>query len=152
MGRANVRFSPSSIWNPTVHEEEPVFRIATGFFVLLHGLVHFWYVVLSQRLVKFQPEMGWTSESWVLSGPLSESVTRSLATGLYALAALAFVVSAAGFLGRSDWWRPAMSISAVFSAVTILMYWDGNMAMLVEKGLAGLLINVGIVAVLFLVA
>ena len=129
-----------------------MFRIAIGIFVLLHGLVHFWYVVLSQRLVRFQPEMGWTGESWVLSGPLSESVARSLATGLYALAALAFVVSAAGFLGRSDWWRPAMSISAVFSAITVLMYWDGQLGMLVEKGLAGLLINVGIVAALFLAA
>ena len=145
-----MRHRRAAICNLVIDEEEPVFRIATGIFIMLHGMVHLWYVVLSQRLVKFQPEMGWTSESWVLSGPLNESVARSLATGLYALAALAFVVSAVGFLGRSDWWRPAMSISAVFSAVTVLMYWDGHMGMLVEKGLAGLLINVGIIAALFL--
>jgi hypothetical protein len=38
-------------------------RILFGIFVVLHGLVHLWYVVLSQRLVEFQADMGWTGES-----------------------------------------------------------------------------------------
>lgn len=41
-----------------------------GAFVVLHGLVHVWYVTLSQGLVEFQPEMGWSGRSWALSDPL----------------------------------------------------------------------------------
>ena len=29
----------------------------------LVGLLHLWYVTLSQRWTEFQPEMGWTGES-----------------------------------------------------------------------------------------
>jgi hypothetical protein len=50
-------------------------RFLIGIFIVLHGLVHLWYVVLSQGLVEFEPEMGWTGESWLLSRLLGESAT-----------------------------------------------------------------------------
>jgi hypothetical protein len=37
-------------------------RVQSGVFIVLHGLVHVWYVTLSQRWVEFQPEMVWTGE------------------------------------------------------------------------------------------
>ena len=33
-------------------------RFLIGVFIVLHGLVHLWYVTLSQRLIEFQAEMG----------------------------------------------------------------------------------------------
>jgi len=30
------------------------------FFLILHGLVHLWYLVLAFRLVEYKPDMGWT--------------------------------------------------------------------------------------------
>jgi len=55
-------------------------RVLSGVFFVLHGLVHLWYVVLSQRLVAFQADMGWTGESWLLTGPLGDVASRWVAT------------------------------------------------------------------------
>ena len=48
-------------------------RLLIGFFIVLHGLVHMWYFTLSQRLVEFQPEMGWTGKSWLFSNFVQSS-------------------------------------------------------------------------------
>lgn len=121
-----------------------------GVFIVLHGLVHLWYVTLSQRLVEFQPAMGWTGESWLVSGVLGNAATRSLASVLYVLAAIAFVASGVGVFMGADWWRPVLIGTAVFSSAALLLYWDGNTQMLVEKGMLGLLINILILVVLLL--
>lgn len=125
-------------------------NVLIGIFLLLHGLVHLWYLTLSQRLVKFQPEMGWTGESWLLSNILSDSTTRSLASVLFTLVAAAFLVSGIGVFFRTEWVRPVLVGSAVFSSAILILYWDGEMQMLVQKGLIGLLINVAILVTLLL--
>jgi hypothetical protein len=119
-----------------------------GISVLLHGLVHLWYVTLSQRWVEFQPEMGWTGESWLFSPLLGDGATRGLATVLYSLATLGFVVGGVGVLVRQDWWRPVVIGSAAFSAVIIILFWDGGLPRIVEKGLLGFLINVALLVAL----
>ena len=119
-----------------------------GIFVLLHGLVHLWYVTLSQRWVEFQPEMGWTGESWLFSPLLGDGATRGLATVLYSLAALGFVAGGVGFLARQDWWRPVVIGSAAFSAAIIILFWDGGLQKIVEKGLVGFSINVALLVAL----
>jgi hypothetical protein len=119
-----------------------------GIFVLLHGLVHLWYVVLSQRWVEFQAEMGWTGESWLFSPLLGDGATRGLATVLYSLAALGFVIGGLGVLARQDWWRPVVLGSAAFSAAVVLLFWDGGLQRIVEKGLLGFLINVALLVAL----
>lgn len=125
-------------------------NILIGIFLLLHGLVHLWYFTLSQRLVKFQPEMGWTGESWLLSNILSDSTIRSLASVLFTLAAAAFLVSGIGVFFRTEWVRSVLVGSAVFSSAILILYWDGGMQMLVQKGLIGLLINIAILLVVLL--
>lgn len=125
-------------------------RVLSGIFITLHGLVHLWYVVLSQEWIEFEPDMGWTSQSWLLSGLLEETVTRSLAGVIFMLATVAFVVSGIGIFAQADWWRTALLSSAIFSSASVLLYWDGSLEMIVEKGLIALLINVGIIIVLFL--
>ena len=42
-------------------------RLVIGLFIVLHGLVHLWYFTLSQRLVEFKPQMGWSGRSWVFT-------------------------------------------------------------------------------------
>ena len=122
-----------------------------GLFVILHGLVHLWPFVLSQGLVEYQPEMGWTGESWLLTGMVGDGVTRMAASVLYALAMVLFVASGVGLFARGDWWRPLLAASAAFSSIVILVFWDGTRGQLVEKGLVGFLIDGGIV-LLILVA
>lgn len=123
-------------------------RISMAIFIVLHGLVHLWYVVLSQRLVAFQPEMGWSGHSWLFSSLLGEEPTRTLASVLYALAAIVFIASGVGIFIRAEWWRAVLVGSALFSSAVILLFWDGEMSRLVEKGVLGLAINVVLLAAL----
>lgn len=121
-----------------------------GLFIVLHGLVHLWYVTLSQRLVAFQPEMGWTGRSWLWSGLLGEGATRTLASAFYLLAAFALVTGGVGLSLQADWWRPVLMAAAVVSTVVIPLFWDGSLQMAVQKGLLGLLINAALLALLAL--
>ena len=116
-------------------------RFLIGIFFVLHGLVHLWYVTLSQRLVEFQPEMGWSGNSWILTTPIGDSVTRFLASGLFSLVALVFTASGIGIIMRSEWTRPTLLGAALLSMVIIFLFWDGKPQMLVKKGLLGLLVN-----------
>lgn len=116
-----------------------------GVFMILHGLAHLWYVALSSRLVSFKPEMGWSGTSWLLSGPLGEGAARAIATILYSIGALGFAVGGVGLLMEWDWFRPAMIWSAVISVVSIVLFWDGRATQIVEKGLLGLVISMGVI-------
>jgi hypothetical protein len=123
-------------------------RFLVGVFFVLHGLVHLWYVTLSRRLVEFRPEMGWTGKSWLFSPLLGDGATRWLATMLYGLAALGFVIGGIGVFAQQTWWRPVVAGSAAFSAAIILLFWDGGLQRIVEKGLLGFLINVALLVAL----
>lgn len=122
-------------------------RIIGGIFVILHGLVHIWYTTLSLNLVEYQQEMGWSGRSWIFSNLLGDSTTRSLASGLYVIAAILFIISGFGIFTRADWLRSVLISSATISSVIILLFWDGGMQMLVQKGLIGLVINIGLIII-----
>ncbi len=87
-------------------------------------------------------------ESWLFSPLLGDGATRGLATVLYSLATLGFVAGGVGVLARQDWWRPVVIGSAAFSAVIIILFWDGGLPRIVEKGLLGFLINVALLVAL----
>ena len=48
-------------------------RFVISLFIVLHGLVHLWYFTLSQRLVEFKPEMGWSGRSWIFTNFLGDN-------------------------------------------------------------------------------
>ncbi len=121
-----------------------------GLLVVAHGLVHLWYVTLSQKLVAFQPEMGWTGRSWLLTDLLGDSSTRTLAGLLYGLATLAMVAGGIGLMMRGEWGRPVLMGAALLSSVTLLIFWDGSTDLIVQKGLLGLIINGLILAAMML--
>jgi hypothetical protein len=119
-------------------------RIFIGIFIVLHGLVHLWYVALSQRLIEFQPEMGWSGESWIFTPLLGDATTRSLAAVLCVLATIGFVAGGIGIFVQQEWWRSVVVASAILSTAIVLLFWDGAMQRLVEKGLIALLINIAV--------
>lgn len=125
-----------------------MFRLLFSIFLVLHGLVHFWYFTLSHGLVAFQPEMGWSGHSWLFTNLLGGAGARSLASVLYPLAALLFVVGGIGFYARWEWAQPLLLGAAAFSAALIFLFWDGQAQLLVEKGILGLLVDIGIIFVL----
>jgi hypothetical protein len=118
-----------------------MFNFLGGLFIVLHGLVHLWYLVLSLKLVAFKPEMGWTGKSWLLTGIIGESATRTSASLFYILSAIGVVLGGVGVIIGGNWWRPLMISSLVLSSLTLLIFWDGLMDKIVQKGLIGIVIN-----------
>jgi hypothetical protein len=125
-------------------------NILIGIFILLHGLVHMWYVTLSMGWVEFQANMGWTGRSWLLSNLLGNDIIRMVSTVFYGLSTITFLVAGVGLLAKQDWSRVWMIAASVISTITILVFWDGNIGMPVEKGLLGLLINIGILVAILM--
>ncbi len=122
-------------------------RVLAGLFVIAHGLVHLWFVVLSREWVPFEPEMGWTGASWLLTGWLGDATTRWLATALYALVTVIFVAGGVGLLAGVRWAQSVLTVAASLSVAIILVFWDGQSRMVVQKGLLGFLISVGVLVV-----
>ncbi|MCJ7735755.1 MAG: hypothetical protein MUQ10_00375 [Anaerolineae bacterium] len=110
-------------------------------FVILHGLVHLWYVTLNLGLIPYQPEMGWSGVSWLLTNMLGDGGARTIASILYTLAFLGLAVAGAGMLMEQQWFRPVMMASAVLSFIAISLFWDGKPSQIVEKGIIGFAIS-----------
>lgn len=123
-------------------------RFIVGVFIVLHGLVHLLYFGQSWRFFELQPGMVWPDGSWVFSG---DEATRLLASLFCVLAAIGFVAGGIGIVVMQAWWRSVVVGSAAFSAIIFILFWDGKMQKLHDKGGIGLLINIAIlVAVLIL--
>ncbi|NQS92463.1 MAG: hypothetical protein HQ574_08650, partial [Chloroflexi bacterium] len=98
----------------------------------------------------FKPEMGWTGKSWLLTSLLGEGAVGLTAAIFYLLSALGLVIGGAGLLGNQLWFRPVLIWSSVLSLLTILIFWDGSSAQMIEKGFLGFLINMLVIAGLLL--
>jgi len=125
-----------------------MFRIIFGVFIVLHGLVHLLYFGQSRRLFELQPGMVWPDGSWAFSKLLGDEATRLLASISCVLAAIGFVAGGIGILVSQAWWRSVVVGSAAFSAVIIILFWDGKVQKLADKGGIALLINLAILAAL----
>ena len=124
-------------------------RLIVGVFMVLHGLVHLLYFGQSARYFELQPGMLWPDGSWTFSKLLGDETARLLANIFLVLAAIGFVAGGAGIFVRQAWWRPVVMGAAAFSAVIFILFWDGGLQKLHDKGAIAILINVAIlVAVL----
>jgi hypothetical protein len=124
-------------------------RIISGIFIILHGLVHIWYVVLSFNLVTFQPDMGWTGNSWLFASPKSHQVMRMIAGVLFIISTMLFVISGITILANFSGANTMLSIAAILSMITLVVFWDGKTDMIVQKGIIGVIINLVIIVTVF---
>jgi hypothetical protein len=107
------------------------------------------YFGQSWRLFELRSKMVWPDGSWAFSKLLGDETTRLLASITLILAAVGFLAGGIGIFMRQDWWRPVVVGSAAFSTAIFILFWDGKLQMLADKGGIGLLISVAIlVAVL----
>ncbi len=120
-------------------------RLLLGSFVLAHGLVHLWFVVLSQNWIKFEEAMGWTGKSWLLSSLVDSNYLRNLAAGMFSLSTFIFVIAGALLMLNNEVWSSVVKLAAILSIITLLIFWDGSFQMIVEKGLIGMLINIALI-------
>jgi hypothetical protein len=125
-------------------------RFIIGLFFVLHGLVHLLYFGQSRRLFELQPGMVWPDGSWAFSRLLGDGATRWLAGICCIVAAVGFVASGAGTMLMQPSWRPLVIGSALFSALIYTLFWDGKTAKLADKGGVALLIDLAILAGVFL--
>ena len=121
-------------------------RFITGPFVVSHGLVYLLYSGHSWRLFELRPDMAWPDGSWAFSKLLGDEVTRTLTGISYILVAIGFIAGGIGLLTSQSWWRPVVVGAAAVSTVLIILFWDGEMQKLDDKGGIGLLINLAILA------
>lgn len=124
-------------------------RILFGIFIVLHGLVHLLYFGQSARFFELQQGMVWPDGSWIFSKLVGEGTTRMLANIALALAALGFIVSGLGLFLKQAWYQPMLVGVAVFSAITYFLFWNGKLQNLDTQGGIGILINMAILASLF---
>ena len=120
-------------------------RFIFGIFIVLHGLVHLLYFGQSWRLFELQAGLVWPDGSWAFSKLLGDEVTRLLGSISCVVAAIGFVAGGIGMPLMQSWWQPVVVGSATFSAVFFMLFWDGKMQKLHDKGGIGLLINIAIV-------
>ncbi len=125
-------------------------RFIFGVSIVLHGLVHLLYFGQSQRLFELRPNLTWPDGSWAFSRLFGDKVTRLLASITFILAAIGFVVAGIGILFGQAWVAVVTIGSATFSSVIIILFWDGKIQKLDDKGGVGLLINIAIMVVLLL--
>ena len=92
--------------------------------------------------------MIWPDGSWAFVSFFGNEVTRTLASILLVLAAIGFVAGGVGVFISQAWWRPMIVASAAFSAVIFILFWDGQVQVLANKGLFGILINLAILVAL----
>ena len=123
-------------------------NVLAGIFLVLHGLVHLLYFGQSARMFELKPGMVWPDGSWAFSRLFGNEATRVLASILLILATIGFVVGGIGIFASQAWWRPMVVGSAVFSAVILILFWDGKMQALANRGLIGILINMAILVAL----
>jgi hypothetical protein len=60
------------------------------------------------------------------------------------LVAIGFVIGAAGIFFGQSWWRTAVTVSAVFSVVVYILFWNGRWQHLDGQGGVGILIDLAI--------
>lgn len=125
-------------------------RFFVGLFFVLHGLVHLLYFGHSRRLFELQSGLTWPDGSWAFSRLLGGDVARWVAAIGCLVAAVGFVAGGAALFARQAWWRPLAVAAAAFSAALFLLFWDGELERLADKGAFALLINAAILVALLL--
>ncbi|MBN1265629.1 MAG: hypothetical protein JXA25_09060 [Anaerolineales bacterium] len=123
-------------------------HIGLGIFLVLHGLVHLLYMGQSIRLFELQPGMVWPDGSVVLSRPIGDEPVRIIASVLLIASAAGFTLGGVGLVFKQDWWRPIILGISIFSSLIFLLFWDGHMQKLNDKGFVGIAINLAILVLL----
>jgi hypothetical protein len=125
-------------------------RIVIGIFIILHGLSHLLFFLQGMRIFELKSGLLWPDTSWAFSSWMSVDAIRILASIFSVLVAGGFILSGIGILTSQDWWRAVIIISAIFSLVLFLVFWDGSMQDLDAKGVNAVVINTVILVALLI--
>jgi hypothetical protein len=124
--------------------------ILLGVFIILHGLVHLLYFGQASRLFELKAGLKWPLPSWVFSRFIDANLIRQLVSIGCVLVAFGLIAGGIGIIIRVTWWNKFVSISAVLSTILFILFWDGKLNKLHDKGLIGIFINVGVLCLAYL--
>ncbi|MBD3414472.1 MAG: hypothetical protein GF421_08595 [Candidatus Aminicenantes bacterium] len=120
-----------------------------GIFMVLHGMVHGLYFGQSIRLFELRPGMVWPDGSWAFSRLLKNKAIRFLAGVSCLLADIGFVAGGVGVLMKWSFWSPVAIVTSIFSSLIFIIFWDGKLNKLNDKGGLAILINAAILTAIF---
>lgn len=121
-----------------------------GLFFILHGLVYLLYSGQSQRLFEIKPGLSWPDRSWAFSKFPGDKMIRLLAGITCIVAAVGFITGGIGIFAGKAWWDTLVVSTAIFAAIVFILFWDGKLNDLDDKGGIGVLINLIILIALIL--
>jgi hypothetical protein len=78
----------------------------------------------------------WSSDSWVLTDLLGDTVARVVCIGLYLAALVGFIGATLALLGWGvprEWWRPLALVSAGISLVALVLFWNALILLFPHK-------------------
>ncbi len=117
-------------------------RIVFGILFILHGLVHFLYFGQGMGYFEMQPGLTWPEGAWAFSWVFGEQAVRLIASICLVAAGIGFLAGGVGLLARQAWWHPVTWVTAAFSSLIFILFWDGKFDRFADKGWVGVLINV----------
>lgn len=120
--------------------------VVFGIFIILHGLVHLFYMGQSLKLFELKPAMIWPDESWAFSRVLSNATLRIFACITLGLSTLGFVVGGISLMLKQTWSQPLLIIAGGLSTFVFLVLWNGKKDSAVNQGGLGILINLAILS------
>lgn len=108
-------------------------RLIVAGVLLVHGIGHILGVLAA---LGFSTMEKWSSQSWLLTGLLGETVSRVICFIMFLIAMVGFIVAALavmGWLFPHEWWRPLSAISAVLSLLGLALFWNAFPALVPNK-------------------
>jgi hypothetical protein len=128
-----------------------MWSILAGIFFILHAFVHLLYAGQALLFFELRPGLAWPDGAWAFSRLLGDLVTRWLAAISLALAAFGFLSAGLGLFFGAGWARTVTLGAAGLSVLVYLLFWDGKLHKLPDQGAVGLLISLGILAVVWMI-
>jgi hypothetical protein len=115
-------------------------RLIFGIFLILHGLVHLLWLVVSWQITEVD---GLPYRTTLFSGRLDLGAGGMRFLGLlWALGMVVFVIAGLGLLFSAQWWWTITLAAALYSLLLCIVTWP--------ESRWGALINLGILALLLL--
>ena len=118
-------------------------RLIVAGVLLVHGIGHILGVLAA---LGFSTMEKWSSQSWLLTGLLGETVSRVICFVMFLVAMVGFIVAALALMGwlfPHEWWRPLSAISAVLSLLGLALFWNAFPSLVPNK-IGAIVVNIAV--------
>jgi hypothetical protein len=94
-------------------------RIILALVVGAHGIGHILFLVPSLGIA----DWGQSTQSWLLTNALGDTLTRLIGAAIWLLGTLGFGVATFGIFTQTEWWRSLTVASSIVSIVGLALFW-----------------------------